>query len=75
MRGGSRPAVGALPRPEWVTKACRQPQLTSRPHSRSVSGRTCLVHEIKVEVGKIFSIEESERPPQHARLKAKPTED
>jgi hypothetical protein len=34
--------------------------VTSRPHSRSVSGRTCLVNEIKVEVGQIFSIEESE---------------
>ena len=52
--------ASALPRSEWVTKACRQPQRTFRPHSRSVSGRTCLVKDIKVEVGQIFSIEESE---------------
>src|SRR5262245_49653589 len=36
-----------------------------------VSGRTCLVKDIKVEVGKIFSIEESELAPAACSTKSK----
>ena len=51
-------------------KACRQPQWTSWPHSRSVSGRTCLVNEIKVEVGLDF-LDRGERADLRSMLDSK----
>lgn len=51
------------------------PQRTPGRHSRSVSGRTCLVKDIKSRLARFSRSRRASWPPQHARLKAKRSED